>query len=534
LLVLLAIVALVLLIACANMANLLLAQAAARQKEIAVRFSLGASRWQIARQLLVESLLLSFLGAGAGVLLATWGSRALVQLISTGTNVVFLDLGFDWRVLGFTIAVGVLTGLFFGVAPALRSTSLSPALTLKDHSRGVVSSRGRIGLGHGLVSLQVALSFVLVFSAGLFVRTLVALSSQELGFQHERVLIAQVDLRRTGLTDKQRPEMFERLRDALAVVPGVESAAVSVVTPVGGSVWNNLITVPGYDAPERDRSSHFNRVTTDYFKTTGTSILSGRDIAASDRLGAPRVAVVNETFVAKYFKGQNPLGKTFTIGTTPPRASTVEIVGVVADAKYRSLREPPPPTTYVAWAQEETANSQARIGIRVNGFPNAFRAVALGAILSVEKEAVVDFRTLAEDVNAAVTQERLIASLSAFFGGLALLLAAIGLYGVMSYTVARRRNEIGIRMALGAEPAKVMRLVLGHVALITMVGVAVGAAASMGLGRFVNSLLFELVATDTTMVVIAAVTLGVAATLAGYIPARRAARVDPMLALREE
>ena len=267
----------------------------------------------------------------------------------------------------------------------------------------------------------------------------------------------------------------------------------------------------------------------------GTPILAGRDIAPTDRVGAPQVVLVNEAFARKFFKGQNPLGKTFTIGIGEQRRRTVEIVGVVADAKYVSLREPPPPTMYVAWAQAETAASAARVSLRVSGRrERVSRHRAAGHRRACDKEAVVDFRTFEEDVRNAVIQERLIASLSAFFGGLALLLAAIGLYGVMSYAVARRRNEIGIRMALGAAPAQVMRLVLGHVALITSVGLVVGAAASLGLGRFVNTLLFELVATDATMVVIAGVTLGTAAALAGYLPARRAARVDPMLALRQD
>jgi predicted permease len=534
LLVLLGIVALVLLIACANMANLLLAQAAARQRELAVRLSLGASRWQVARQLLVESLLLSALGATAGVMLAMWSSRALVQLISNRTNIVALDLSLDWRVLAFTIGVGLLTGLFFGVAPALRATGLSPAVALKDNARGVVSSSGRIGTGHALVALQVALSFVLVFGASLFVRSLVTITTQEMGFQAERVLIALVDLRRTTLTDKERPALFERLREAAAAAPGVEAAAVSVVTPVSNSVWNNLITVPGYDAPERDRVANFNRVTPGYFKVTGTPILAGRDIAPTDRLGTPRVALVNEAFAGKFFKGQQAIGKSFTLGVTSPRSETVEIVGIAADAKYVNLRDPPPPTMYVAWAQAETASSGARVSIRVSGPANAFRSTALKAFESVDKEAVIEFRTFEEDIRNSVTTERLVATLSAFFGALALLLAAIGLYGVMSYAVTRRRNEIGIRMALGAAPGKVMRLVLGHVALITIVGLAIGAAASVGLGRFVNTLLFELVATDATMVAIAAITLATAAAVAGYLPARRAAHVDPMLALRQE
>jgi predicted permease len=534
LLVLLGIVSLVLLIACANMANLLLAQAASRQKELAVRLSLGASRWQVARQLLVESLLLSSIGAALGVLLALWGSGALVRLISTRTNLVFLDLSLDWRVLGFTVGVGLVTGLLFGVTPAFRATRVAPANALKDHGRGVVTSSGRIGIGHALVALQVALSFVLVFGASLFVRTLIALSTQEMGFQADRVLIAQIDLRRAGYDEKQRPAIFERLREAIAATPGAVAAATSVITPISNGVWNNLIEVPGYEAPERDRIAHFNRVSPGYFKVTATPLLSGRDVSADDRLGGAKVAIVNEAFAKKFLKDQNPLGKTFTIGPGRPTAEKVEIVGVVADAKYRSLRELPPPTMYVAWAQGETAMSQARISVRTSGPPNAFRATVLSAIESVEREAVVEFRTLEEDLQAAVIQERLIASLSAFFGALALLLAAMGLYGVMSYAVARRRNEIGIRIALGAAPSTVMRLVLGHVALITALGLIVGAATSIGLGRFVNALLFELAATDRTMVAVTGVALGLAAALAGYLPARRAARVDPMLALRQD
>ncbi len=532
--VLLGIVALVLLIACANMANLLLAQSTSRQRELAIRLSLGASRWLVARQLLVESLLLSMsiVGSLAGIVLAIWASRALVQLISTRTAIISLDLTLDWRVLGFTVLVGVVTGLLFGVAPAFRATGLRPAVALQDHSRSVIAGGGRLNLGHGLVALQVAVSFVLVLGASLFVRTLVDLTTQNMGFDQQGVLIAAIDLRRTGLTDKERPAMFERLREAVQAVPGVSAAAVSVVTPMSNNVWNNLITVPGYEAPERDRTAHYNRVTPNYFRVMSTPILTGRDIAPTDRLSGPKVVLVNEAFAKKFFRGESPLGRTFTIGTGS-RATTVQIVGLVTDAKYVSLREPPPPTMYAAWGQEETAASVARISLRVNGDPNGFRAATLQALQGIHREVVVDYKAFEEDLRAAVLQERLVASLSAFFGGLALLLAAIGLYGVMSYSVARRRNEIGIRMALGAAPGKVMRNVLWNVAVVTLIGLGAGVAVSVGVARFVNTLLFGLVGSDVTMVVVAAVTLAAAASLAGYLPARRAARVDPMAALRE-
>jgi putative ABC transport system permease protein len=534
--VLLGIVGLVLTIACANMANLLLAQSVARRRELAVRLSLGAGRLQLVRQLLVESIMLSLLGAAAGLLIAAWGSRALVSMLSTRTNLVALDLSMDWRVFGFTAAIGVVTGLVFGVVPALRGTSVSPADALRDHSRGVVSGGGRFNVGHALVALQVALSFVLVFGSTLFVRTLVGITSQGMGFESERVLIAGLDLRRTGTEPLARTVVYGRIRDAVAAVPGIDAAAASFVTPVSGSAWNQRITVPGYQGSERDRLSMFNSVTPDYFRTLGTPLLAGRDISRADAPGAPLVALVNEAFTKKFFAGQNPVGRTFVIerfngGVTDAQ---LEIIGMVADAKYRTLRETVEPATYVAMAQHLQIPSSTRMVIKTAGAPLAAREAVLAAIASVNKEIVVDFKTFEEDLGAAVAQERLIASLSAFFGGLALLLAALGLYGVMSYSVSRRQNEIGIRMALGAEPGNVVRLVLMNVLVIMVAGIAIGAAAALGSGRFINALLFNLAASDKTMIAVTAVTLAIAAAVAGYLPARRAARIDPMTALRQD
>jgi predicted permease len=533
--VLLGIVGLVLLIACANMANLLLAQSVARRKELAVRLSLGAGRWRLVRQLLAESIMLSTIGAVAGLLIARWGSRAIVALLSTRTQVVEVNLAMDWRVFAFTTAVGVITGLLFGVAPAFRGTRLTPADALRDHSRGVVSGGGRLQVGHALVAAQVALSFVLVFGSTLFVRTLVALTTQDMGFEPSHVLVGNLDVRATGAAPENRLQMFTRVREALAAVPGVDAAATSFVTPVSGSTWNLDISVPGYTAAER-RPVLFNGVSPNYFKAMGTPILAGRDIAETDVRGGPNVVLVNGAFAKKYFNGENPVGKSFTVvgfnTANPDRV--MEIIGLVADAKYQRLREAAQPAMYGSFAQERNLFSSVRYVVRTAGEPFDSRNAITEAVAGVSKDIAIDMKRLDEDLGANVLQERLVATLSGFFGVLALLLAALGLYGVMSYTVTRRRNEIGIRMALGADPRRVVRLVLTNVALITVVGLIVGAAASVGTGRFINTLLYNLAASDTTMIVTTAITLAAAAAIAGYLPARRAARIDPMAALREE
>lgn len=531
--VLLGIVAFVLLIACANMANLLLAQSAARRRELAVRLSLGASRAQLIRQLLLESLLLSGAGAVAGLVIAAWGSRAIVGMLSTGNAPVDLDLSLDWRVFGFTAVVGVATGLLFGVAPALRSTRVQPAEALRDQVRGVVGA-SRPGLGQALVAMQVALSFVLVFAAMLFVRTLIGLTTQDLGFDASRVVVAALNLRNTGVAPAERLALFERTRDAVAAAPGVESAALTFVTPMSGSTWSMRITVPGYTAPDRDRGVLFNSVSPGYFRTIGTQLRAGRDFSARDTASAPQAVIVNEAFGKKYFGSENPLGKTFDLeGFSDRPTRHLEVIGIVADSAYRAVRDPLPPTMFTPVMQEPQINSDVRMAIRAVGAPASIRAATLAAIATVNDDIAVTLRPLEEDLNAAVNQERLIATLSAFFGLLALLLAALGLYGVMAYTVARRTGEIGIRIALGAEPRRVVGLVVRQVAVITTIGLVLGVAGAVATGRVVNTLLFNLATSDRTMLVIAGCALATAAAVAAFLPARRASRIDPMAALRE-
>src|SRR5688572_2449577 len=531
--VLLGIVALVLTIACANMANLLLAQSVARRRELAVRLSLGAGRGHLVRQLLVESLMLSTIGSAAGLLIAGWGSRAIVGLLSTRTQIVDVNLSMDWRVFAFTTAVGVVTGLLFGVAPALRGTALQPTDALRDHARGIVAGGGRWQVGHALVAAQVALSFVLVFGSMLFVRTLVTLTSQEIGFESSRVLVGTVDVRGTGIGPDGRVQLHRQVREALNALPGVEAAAMSFVTPVSGSTWNYEIEVPG--SPGRRRVL-FNAVSPGFFRALGTPFLAGRDIDDRDRPGSPDVVVVNEAFTASYFRGENPVGKTFTIVGSGAANSNrvVEVIGMVGNTKYQRLREAPRPIMYAAFDQQPQRFASVRMTIRAIGAPMESRNAIVQALAGVHQDIALDLKHLDEDLGANVLQERLLATLSGFFGILALLLAALGLYGVMSYAVTRRRNEIGIRMALGAEPQAVVGLVLRHVALITTVGLVAGAVAALGTGRFVNSLLYNLAASDRTMIGVTAVTLAAAAAIAGYLPARRAARIDPMAALREE
>ena len=529
------VVSLVLLIACANIANLLLARATARRHELSVRVALGASRLRIARQLLAESLLLAGAGAAVGLLFALWGSRLLVRQLSTATNNVFLDLSLDWRVQAFTATVAITTAVLFGVAPALRGTRVQPNDALKAQGRGVVGD-GRLGLGNTLVVLQVALSLILVVAAGLFMRTFSSLANLNLGFESNPVLVASINAQPAQLEPAQRPELFRRVLEAASAVPGVSSAALSAVTPVSGSTWNNRIELPdGPELPERERITYINLLSARWFVTYGTPMIAGRDFAETDTAAAPPVAIVNETFAKKFANGRSPLGMRVRQPGQGARP-TIErqVVGYVKDAVYRSLREPVPPTMYIPYAQQPEPPSFMSVSVRAaGGSPTLLTRSLAAGISSVNRDIAITFRPLADQVAASLTQERIVAMLSLFFGGLALLLAALGLYGVTSYAVSRRRTEIGIRMALGAAPAGVIRMVLTRVAILVGIGVIIGSGISLWAARFVSTLLYGLQPGDPFTIAAASAVLGTIGAVAGWLPARRAARIDPARVLRE-
>jgi putative ABC transport system permease protein len=537
------VVGLVLLIACANIANLLLARAAARRHEISVRLALGASRLRLVRLLLSESLLLSAMGAVLGLLFAYWGSRLLVRQLSSSTNTVFLDLSLDWRVLVFTTAVAVTTAVLFGMAPALRAARVQPNESLKEQGRGNSADR-RFSTGNLLVVAQVALSLVLIVAAGLFMRTFATLEGLDLGFERTGALVVNVNAQPLRLEPPARGPVMQRILEAASATPGVEQAALSVVTPVSGSTWNNLFEFAHLpQLGERERIVNVNHVSPGFFAAFRTPLIAGRDFTDADRTGAPKVAIVNESFARKYFGGENPVGRAFgqaAFGKEPAR--TFEIVGYVRDAAYRSLREPFSPTVYSPLLQNDGIPSSISVTVRAAGGAPALLIKPLAESLGgVHKDLALTFRPLEEQVDASLIQERLVAMLSGFFGALALLLAGLGLYGVTSYAVSRRQAELGIRMALGAAPGGVVRIVLQRVALLVLAGLAAGAALAAGFIAFgdrlgsasVASLLYGVELRDPLTFAAAAIVLAAIGGLAGWIPARRASRIDPATVLRQ-
>jgi predicted permease len=532
------VVTLVMLIACANIANLLLARATARRREFSVRLALGASRWRLARQVLAESVVLAASGTALGVLIASWGTRALVREFSRQTDIqsttVFLDLSLNWHVLVFTIGAAVATVLLFGVAPAFRASRVAPMDTLKA-GRGVIGDVGA-RWSSSLVVVQLTLSVVLVVAAGLFVRTFASLATLPLGFEPAHVLVVTVGAQRATVAQAQRVPIFERAVDAVKSLPGVNDAAASLMTPVSGLGLENQIVVLGATPPsEGERGVFVNHVSPGWFRTLGSSVLAGRDFTSGDGFGAPPVAIVNEAFAVKFLNGASPLGHAITGLAVPGPA--VPIVGMARDAVYRSLRDPIPPTVYLPFAQSREAAIFASMSLSIRsseGSPTLLIRSVTDALNRVNPELTWTFRPLVDQIDASITQERITAWLAGFFGILALLLAGIGLYGIAAHNVSRRRSEIGIRIALGATPATVVRLVVSRVLLLIAIGAAAGISSSLWLSRFVGTLLYGLKPQDPASLLGAVAALIAVGFAAALLPAARAAQIEPAAVLRAE
>lgn len=532
LLVLMAIVALVLLIACANVANLLIARATARQKEIAVRLALGAGRRRIVSQLLVESLLLALSGGLAGLALAVWIDRTLVSFLPPGTTPLTISTTPDWRILGFNLGVSLLAGAVFGLVPAFQSTPANLAPTLKDQV-GSIAGGTSVGLRKALVAAQVALSLLLLIGAGLFIRSLRNLKDLDPGFRTKNLVTFAVDPTLNGYKAERSLQFYRQLKEGLDSLPGVESSTLAVVPVLEDNEWDNWVSVETYKAkPGEWIDPHVNFVSPDYFKTLEVPMLMGRDFRMTDGRGQPKVIIVNEKFARRYFAGGNALGRHMGMGGDPGTKLDMEIIGIVRDSKYENMRDEMPLEVFLPYHQRDYVNGMSAY-VRTTRDPeqlfNVIRRLVNGLDANLPLYRV---KTLEEQVDNSLVTERLVASLSTAFGLLATLLAAIGLYGVMAFTVAQRTREIGVRMALGALSGDVLWLVMKEV--LVAIGIAIGLPAAWGVTGLVKTQLYGITPNDPLSIALATLGIAFVALMAGYVPARRATRVDPMRALRWE
>jgi predicted permease len=531
--VLMGVVGLVLLIACANIANLLLARGTARQREIAVRMAMGAPRSRLARQMLTESLLMAFLGGALGVLFASWAGEMLLAMVSGGPEPLPLSVAPDARVLGFTFLVSLAAALLFGIAPALRTTRFDLTPALKE-GRGAVSVAGRSILAKALIVSQVALSLVLLIGAGLFLRTLVNLAGTDTGFEKNNVLLFGIDPPSAGYKEDARlASLYQQIEEKVNAQPGVRAASISFFTFNQGE-WTQPATVEGA-APALGMLNDvtYNVVGPSYFTAMGIPMLVGRAFRPEDTATSPKVAVINETMAKLYFPGGSPIGHRFGIGSDPKNSKDIEVVGVVKDAKITSLRERPIPAAYFTYLQRVAYFFN--LEVRYLGDPRAIISEVRRAIGEVDHSLPVVYQnTLTEQVERSLASQSLIARLSAFFGLLAVFLASIGIYGLMSYAVSRRTSEIGLRMALGAGRTEVLWLVMKESFVLVAAGLAIGLPVALAADRLVSNMLYGLSPTDPGTIAASALFLMAFAALAGYLPARRAAKVDPMVALRYE
>jgi predicted permease len=529
------VVGLVLLIACANVANMLLSRSAARGSEITVRLALGAGRMRLLRQLLTESLLLSLLGGALGVVLGLWGSKLLMTLGSTSS--FFLPAGVDydvsWRALGFTLGISIVTGLLFGIAPAWRATRLDLTSGLKEGSRNTVGvSRSR--LSKGLVVVQLAISLVLLVGAGLLVRTVRNLGQVDVGFNQEGLLTFRLQPGAIGYEEDRLVEFYRQLLPRLEALPGVQSATFMHVPLIAHYVNNSNVILPGETAQSEDTHNTNRQVIhEDYFETLQVSMLSGRSFTERDDATAPKVAIVSEAFARKYFPDSEVVGQ--RVGFDEKSVGQIEIVGVARDTKYNSQREEFEPLLYTHWLQEGDGIGRMTFALRVAGDPTALAPTVRELVRELDSDLpVTDLTAQVTKARETYAGETMLANLLLFFGALALLLASIGLYGVMAYSVAQRTNEIGIRMALGAQAATVLRMVIGQGMKFVAFGLVVGAIAAYVLKSFLESQLYGVEATDPVTYAMGGALLFAVALLACWIPARRATKVDPVIALRSE
>jgi predicted permease len=533
--VLMGLVILVLLVACANVANLLLARGAARQREFAVRLATGARRGRLIRQLLTESMLLATIAGLVGVVFAFWSAQVLVSLISSSTNPVFLDLRPDARLLAFTVGVTFLTAFLFGLVPALRTTRIDLAPSLKESSRAFSGVGGR--LRKALVVSQLALSMMLAVGAGLFLNSFRHLVTVETGFDATNVLLIRANAIDGGHRGPRANRFFAELLDRVKLLPGVQQSGLSWAPPVSQGFGNNgTVTIKGRaPRPGEDQVVWSNFVSPGHFETIGQRILAGRDFTARDRQGAPRVAIINQSMARYFFGDENPIGR-----IVAPWGDTdtpdCEIIGIVQDAAHFDLKEAPKRVLYVPYDQgpDFLQGQNMILEVRSASAPAAVAAQARELVAQMDKNVLVDWETLETHVNTSIARERLLALLSGFLGALSLLLVAIGLYGVMAYSVTRRTGEIGIRLALGARPVTVLAMVLRESSVLVLTGVAIGLLAALALSRVVATLLFGVTSRDAAAFASAVGVMAVVALLATILPARRAAQVDPTVALRYE
>jgi predicted permease len=530
---LLGVTAFVLVIACANIANLLLARGAARTSEMAVRLSIGAGRGQLVRQLLGESLLLALFGGAGGIVAAQWTLNLIAALLPREA-IDTIVLTIDPLVMAFAMTLALGTGFLFGLFPALHSTRPDLVSALKGQSGQPSGARSAARFRASLATAQIALSMALLVAAGLFTKSLLNVSRVELGLKTDNVITFRVSPELNGYKPEQSRQLFERMEDELAALPGVKSVAAATVPLLAGNNWGSGVSVEGFAAgPDTDIGSSYNEVGTGYFSTLGVPLLAGRDFTRTDAAGATKVAIVNETFAKKFGLGRDAVGRRIgNDGYNGPL--NIQIVGLMKDAKYSDVKRPTPPVFFMPYRQDER-NGSINFYLLTAADPDPILALVPKAVAKLDANLpVVDLQTLPQQVRNNTFLDRFISVLSTAFASLATLLAAVGLYGVLAYTVSQRTREIGLRMALGAAPGVVRTMVLRQVGVMTIVGGVIGLAAAVGLGRLAQSLLYQMQGWDPFVLVSAGVSLAMVALAAGFIPAHRASQVDPMSALRYE